>query len=162
MSFEEIIWPRFTGSRSSSRRHKVPRLYGYSKGHDRMMALLICFAVEECPLGYPRLAAFLSSDQNFMVYRGFDYLHSRVLLHHQNELAVLEQELDELDDMDQANSSHDTGIGEATRLQSIAIDKRIAYQEKQDRSRQQILSDIRTKLLEYGPYYTRHCIVTFA
>src|SRR5215469_11608832 len=40
-------------------------------------------SVYSCPEGYPRLAAFLDSDENFMVYRRFGYLQSRLLLEKQ-------------------------------------------------------------------------------
>ncbi|RDW91668.1 hypothetical protein BP5796_02833 [Coleophoma crateriformis] len=54
----------------------------------------------ECPKGYPRLAAFLDSDENFMLYRRFGYLQARILLYKQDELRSLEQELDHLDKLD--------------------------------------------------------------
>jgi hypothetical protein len=57
--------------------------------------------VEQCPAGYPRLAAFLSSDENFMLYRRFDYLQARLLLYKQDELRELEGELDHLDAIDE-------------------------------------------------------------
>jgi hypothetical protein len=53
--------------------------------------------VQECKLGYPRLAAFLDSDENFMVFRRFGYLQARLLLQKQDELRLLEEELDSLD-----------------------------------------------------------------
>jgi hypothetical protein len=48
--------------------------------------------------GYPRLAAFQSSDESFLLYRKFGYLQSRVLLDKQDQLRLLEKELHELDD----------------------------------------------------------------
>ncbi|KAF4630953.1 hypothetical protein G7Y89_g7180 [Cudoniella acicularis] len=56
--------------------------------------------VEECPAGYPRLAAFLDSDENFMLYRRFGFLQARALLYKQDELRELEEELDKLDQKD--------------------------------------------------------------
>ena len=56
--------------------------------------------VESCPLGYPRLAAFNASEQNFMLYRGFSYVHARLLLDLQTGIQVLERELDEFDNED--------------------------------------------------------------
>ena len=49
------------------------------------------------PLGYPELATFLDSDENFMVYRRFGLLHARLLLRKQDELRVLEERLDDMD-----------------------------------------------------------------
>ncbi|KAL9079449.1 MAG: hypothetical protein Q9157_001658 [Trypethelium eluteriae] len=51
--------------------------------------------VRQC---YPHLAAFLDSDENFMVYRRFGYLQSRLLLEKQDELRKLERKLDLIDD----------------------------------------------------------------
>jgi hypothetical protein len=56
--------------------------------------------VEACPEGYPRLAAFLDSDENFMLYRRFGILQSRILLYKQDELRALEAELFEMDERD--------------------------------------------------------------
>lgn len=53
--------------------------------------------MQDCKRGYPRLAAFLDSDENFMVYRRFGYLQSRLLLEKQDELRLLEEKLDILD-----------------------------------------------------------------
>jgi hypothetical protein len=54
-------------------------------------------SVHDCPDGYPILGAFLDSDDNFMVYRRFGYLQSRLLLEKQEHLRQLEEELDNLD-----------------------------------------------------------------
>lgn len=47
--------------------------------------------------GYPNLATFLDSDENFMVYCCFGYLQSRMLLEKQDDLPQLEERLDKLD-----------------------------------------------------------------
>ncbi|PMD40256.1 hypothetical protein L207DRAFT_582474 [Hyaloscypha variabilis F] len=57
--------------------------------------------LEQCPPGYPRLAALLSSDENFSLYRRFSYLHARLLLYKQDELRELEADLDHLDAIDE-------------------------------------------------------------
>jgi hypothetical protein len=49
------------------------------------------------PRGYPKLAAFLDSDENFMIYRRFSYLMSRLLVEKQNDLQLLEDKLDRQD-----------------------------------------------------------------
>ncbi|TVY12821.1 hypothetical protein LARI1_G008946 [Lachnellula arida] len=56
--------------------------------------------VEQYPQGYPRLAAFLDSDENFMIYRRFGYLHARLLLYKQDELRAFEKQLDRMDRKD--------------------------------------------------------------
>ncbi|TVY68658.1 hypothetical protein LSUE1_G008301 [Lachnellula suecica] len=60
--------------------------------------------VEQCPEGYPRLAALLDSDENFMLYRRFGFLQARILLNKQDELRELEKDLDRMDKVDQKNS----------------------------------------------------------
>ncbi|RDW74875.1 hypothetical protein BP6252_06017 [Coleophoma cylindrospora] len=55
---------------------------------------------QDCPDGYPTLAAFLDSDENFMLYRRFGFIQSRLLLYKQDQLRVLEEELDTLDKND--------------------------------------------------------------
>lgn len=56
--------------------------------------------MEQCPEGYPRLAALLDSDENFMLYRRFGFLQSRLLLDKQDELRELEKDLDRMDKVD--------------------------------------------------------------
>lgn len=51
-------------------------------------------------MGYPKLAAYLDSDDQFSVYWRFGYLHSRLLLHKQDELRGLEDRLQILDNLD--------------------------------------------------------------
>ena len=47
--------------------------------------------------GYPNLAAFQNSSENFSIYRQFGYLQSRVLLDKQDKLRLLEEQLDAFD-----------------------------------------------------------------
>jgi hypothetical protein len=98
--------------------------------------------VENTPQGFPRLAAFQASDANFSLYRSFSYLHSRLLLDLQDEITTLEEELDEIDLKD---SENDPG-----RLKSREDDVTKAAKEGSARNRRVILSEIRTKLMEYG------------
>jgi hypothetical protein len=94
--------------------------------------------VESCPKGYPNLAAFLDSDENFMLYRRFGYLQSRLLLHKQDELRALEEKLDLLDKRDDGNP-------ETQRfLRSRDLD------DKSGRPRKALLEAIETKFKEYG------------
>jgi hypothetical protein len=60
--------------------------------------------VDSCPEGYPRLAAFLDSDENFMLYRRFGFLQTRLLLNKQAELREHEKALDRLDEEDKTRS----------------------------------------------------------
>lgn len=52
------------------------------------------------------MAAFLDSDDNFMVYRRFGYVQSRVLLARQEKLRRLEARLEELDEEQVAESGN--------------------------------------------------------
>ena len=47
--------------------------------------------------GYGKIAAIEACDPNFLIYRKFAWLHKRLLLHCQDELAQLERQLEELD-----------------------------------------------------------------
>lgn len=90
------------------------------------------------------MATFLSSEDCFAQYRGFNYLHSRVLLDLQSNIAKLEKELNELDEIDDK-----TGAGRR-RLRDRVFDQR----SKRDpelgfRNRADVLNDIRIKLVEY-------------
>ena len=98
--------------------------------------------MENTPNGFPRLAAFQSSEANFSLYRSFSYLHSRVLLDLQDEITSLEKELDEIDwdDFDE----------EPDRLRSREIDVDAADSDGTARTRRVILREIREKLMEYG------------
>jgi len=95
--------------------------------------------LENCPNGFPRLAAFQSSEANFSLYRSFSYLHSRLLLDLQDEITCLEKELDDVDWDDEGDD----------RLRSREIDVQKAEGEGDGRNRRQILAEIKTKLMEY-------------
>lgn len=99
------------------------------------------FVVEPSPPGYSQLAAFLSSERSFSIYRGFDYLHSRVILNLQAEIVALERELDDKDELDQAN-------GRTAILQNRTKD--IKSSQGEERPRERILDEIRQKLVQYG------------
>ena len=72
--------------------------------------------MESSPEGYPRLAAFLDSDDNFMIFRRFGYIQTRLLLEKQARLLHLEQKLDQLDTQDE--------IENPMRLRTIDLDSR--------------------------------------
>ncbi|KAF2106419.1 hypothetical protein BDV96DRAFT_617408 [Lophiotrema nucula] len=97
--------------------------------------------LEKTPNGFPRLAAFQSSEANFSLYRSFSYLHSRVLLDLQDEITTLERELDDID-WDDFDENPD-------RLMSREVDVAAADDEDGARNRRVILREIKAKLMEY-------------
>ncbi|KAH0537576.1 hypothetical protein FGG08_005642 [Glutinoglossum americanum] len=96
--------------------------------------------VDSTPEGYPRLACFSASDQNFMIYRSFSYLHARCLLYIQDEIACLEQDLDELDE------EEDAAVEEEVRLRL----KCRGAEDWEGGVRGELVRRIKGKLDEYG------------
>ena len=60
-------------------------------------------SVDDYPKGYPQLACFANSDDNFANVRRFGRLSYRILAHLQNDLTEMEKMLDELDKKDAAD-----------------------------------------------------------
>jgi hypothetical protein len=103
--------------------------------------------VENCPEGYPRLAALLDCDEKFMLYRKFGFLQARILLNKQDELRELEKDLDRLDKVDQGK--------DPSLLKS---------REKDDATngrRKKLLNDIEGKFTEYGQLILYSCLVFY-
>ncbi|KAI8938543.1 hypothetical protein NX059_004429 [Plenodomus lindquistii] len=99
--------------------------------------------LQDYPRGYPQVAAFQSSEPSFSIYRGFDYLHSRVLLDMQDELRCFEDELQKID-------KRDDNPGNQRCLGSRAFDANRAKADGKDYSeRSTLLSKIRDKLVSY-------------
>jgi hypothetical protein len=95
------------------------------------------FVVEHYPSGYPQYSALISSHDPFFVFRSFRRLRARLLLSKQDEIAVLESELDTLDREEAAPFF----LGTCRRDGNI--------------SRATVLSQIHTKLAEYGNSFLR-------
>ena len=98
--------------------------------------------MESCPEGYPRLAAFQSSDHNFMIYRGYSYLHSRVLLYLQDEIACAEKELDKMDE-------NDLNDQENPRFRKC-LKSRDKDDARKDKPRRVLVLRIKDLLMQYG------------
>ena len=105
-------------------------------------------AVQECPEGYPQLAAFLDSDDNFMVYRRYGYLHARLLLKKQEQLRQLEEALDNMD--------NDDKLAKPASLTTLK-----EYSAPEASERRALEEDIEKKLLEYGKSRFRDVSATF-
>ena len=102
-------------------------------------------------MGYPRQAAFADSDDSFMIYRRFGYIHSRLLLNKQDELRELEADLR---DMDLIDASSEEG--------ALCLKSRELDEERNDIQglgpRRALLEKIEQKTLQYGmleryPFY---------
>lgn len=67
------------------------------------------------------MAAFLDSDENFMMYRRFGWIQSRLLLSKQNELASLEKDLEMQDQpIDLASLDSESTGGEVTQYEAMS------------------------------------------
>jgi hypothetical protein len=97
--------------------------------------------VDDHPNGYPRFAAFMNSDENFLICRKYGFLHNRVLLYRQDELRALEQELLFMDKA--ANKLDDTMLKCRTR------------EERSSGERRDLINRIDAKLLEYNDIVQR-------
>ena len=80
--------------------------------------------VENYPNGYPRLAAFMSSDEGFLQFRRFSTLRTRILLMLQNDLSNLEAELYDLE----TGPEHSEVEG-VMQMQHYSLDKAVAREE---------------------------------
>ncbi|KAI9881094.1 MAG: hypothetical protein M1830_008252 [Pleopsidium flavum] len=98
--------------------------------------------IDDHPMGYPQLAAFINSDPNFLMCRRFGFLHSRVLLYRQDELAQLENDLMSLDEEDAEKGSK-------------ALISRKLDEARQDCPRKALIQGIDEKLKEYDELVLR-------
>jgi hypothetical protein len=100
-------------------------------------------SVQKYVHGYPLQAAFQSSESSWSIYRGFNYLHARVILEMQDELRCLEDNLKDMDEMDLEN-------GDGIRLMSRKDDLQQARSENKESARAKLIEKIRHKLVSYG------------
>lgn len=98
--------------------------------------------VDDHPKGYPQLAAFVNSDENFLIARKYGFLRSRVLLYRQDELSVLERDLIRLDADDKENRE----FALHSRKRDEETDEDPVY------SRKVLIQKIDDKLKEYGQH----------
>lgn len=87
--------------------------------------------------GYPSLAAFMGSDADFFVVRGFRRLAARDLLHRQDELAELEEKLDAIDQADGRSGT------------PAALWNLHSHREDMNARRRELAREIRGKLANY-------------
>ena len=96
--------------------------------------------IDSHPRGYPKLAAFMNSDENFAVCRRFGFLHQRVLLYRQDELRALEDQLIRLDDEDAEEAPQ---VLKSRKLDDV----------REGSFRKALIQEIDNKLHEYGSFF---------
>lgn len=98
--------------------------------------------MESFPAGYPRQAAFADSDENFMIYRRFGYIHSRLLLNKQDELRELEDKLNDTDKRDERTTNGKRYLASRVLGEEREVSEREAHTS--------LLKKIEEKALQYG------------
>ena len=107
--------------------------------------------VSDYPRGYPKLGAYLNSDDNRHLCRRFGYTRSRLILYVQDEIQELEERLAEIDARDAA--------GQATQY---ALNSR-RWDEDHSVERKNVIANLKTKLKEYDDLILReHQILKIA
>ena len=97
--------------------------------------------MDDAPDGYPRMATFLDSDENFMLYRRFGYLQARLLLEKQDDLRRLESRLGLLDGDDEGKTD--------------VLKTREYYDDEYMKERKSLMEVIEKKWLEYCEFSMR-------
>jgi hypothetical protein len=127
---------------------------GKSKlGTDRKM--LTFLIVDDFAEGYPRLAAYQSSDPSFTIFRKFDIMSTRWLLYQQSHLGKLEKQQNAFDKEYAADNikrkrlrGWDIAADDGTLL-NMAEDTRIEYLKDNDKQKA-MMEEIRKSFVEYG------------
>ena len=87
-------------------------------------------------IGYQGYSKFLATDNDFLIFRRFGVLNTRVLLLLQDEISVLEQELEDLDSTHSQPSAADIHNG--------------SFRQESLPQRRTLLLDIHKKIREYS------------
>jgi hypothetical protein len=98
--------------------------------------------VENHPEGYPRIAAYINSDNDTALFRRFGDLHARSLLYKQAELTELEAKLAKLDGDDNAKEDTEWRV-------SLSIHHENG---KHNEERKALIEEIDGKLEAYGKW----------
>ncbi|CZR70166.1 uncharacterized protein PAC_20067 [Phialocephala subalpina] len=114
---DEVVWvPQRLDATDTAPQDKMPRSRRRAQNyankaahwiqHSKQTVRTDVHLVDKCLKGYPRLAALLDCDENFMVYRRFGYLQARLLLYKQDVLRELEDDLDRMDESDEYHKTN--------------------------------------------------------
>ena len=96
------------------------------------------------PRGYPQLSSYIATDIDGRLYRRYAYLRNRLLLHKQDQLAELEEQLDKLD------ATHAADDEDFYRLCSRRFDD-----EDKESKRRKLIKQIDDVLKEYDDLLLR-------
>ncbi|KAF2460690.1 hypothetical protein BDY21DRAFT_336129 [Lineolata rhizophorae] len=99
--------------------------------------------IDAHPMGYPRLASLMNSDENFLITRRYGWLHNRVMLYRQDELRMLENQLMKLDQEDEESDPR-------------ALKSRKRDDQREGGLRRALIKDIDDKLKEYDDIVLRN------
>src|SRR2546430_13578898 len=103
------------------------------------MPLLLIHSVHGGPLGYPLMARFMDSDDNYMTYRRFGNVQARLLLEAQDDVRILEEQLENLDE--------DETVDEEKRK---ALCSRELYGANWSETRRNLMNSLKAAYTEYG------------
>jgi hypothetical protein len=106
--------------------------------------------VDETPRGYSQVAVLQSSDRSFLQFRGFGYLHCRVLCDLQHGIECLERELDDLDQHDKDEDPRRLHSRKNDQDKSDQDPGASLYPDDIRRNRPEVLRELKEKLMEYG------------
>lgn len=94
--------------------------------------------VNDFPQGYGKVAAIEDLGLDFLIYRKFGWLHNYALLHLQDELAELQDDLETLDKWDFSDGNP-----------TLLVSRRLDY-ERHESIRKEIMAKLHDKLAQYG------------
>ncbi|KAF8864672.1 hypothetical protein BDZ45DRAFT_737242 [Acephala macrosclerotiorum] len=97
------------------------------------------------PKGFPQLADFVSSCDDFSIYRSFRRVHERLILHFMVEITDMEKKLDELDREDANNPKTIRRLAESHDPEGNASTKK------------KLLKEMVEKVTEYDEMVFNHC-----
>ena len=139
---------------SNTESEKVSKATTAQYGHD-VITSPITRRLDKSLRGYEKVATFQSSDRNFLLYRGFDYLHCRLLSSLQYDVNCLEKELVRLDKWEHDHDDrerrlvckqHDDRYKRLDQFPDDFIDKFGEFK----RTRAELFKELQVKLMQYG------------
>ena len=106
------------------------------------MELISFHTVKENHPGWSRLAAVIESDANFLIFRKFGFLRTRLVVWHQDRLRELEERLRDLDDVDFKTDENT----------QRALCDREGDDRREPASRRELFERLSYELQKYGQY----------